>query len=116
MDKRLRRDLQILAKFITVYCRNRHKCAPKAPVRLPSPNLENTISQPGKLCPECGKLLAHAVVKRIHCPIVPKPSCKHCPDHCYEPRYRERIREVMKYSGRRLVLMGRLDYLWHLLS
>jgi len=41
--------------------------------------------------------------------------CKHCPEHCYAPRYRAQIREVMRYSGPRLVLRGRLDYLWHLL-
>jgi hypothetical protein len=33
----------------------------------------------------------------------------------YHPQYWQRIREVMKYSGRKLVLSGRLDYLYHLL-
>jgi hypothetical protein len=45
----------------------------------------------------------------------PKPACKHCPSHCYHPDYRKRIREVMRYSGRNMVLGGRLDYLYHLL-
>jgi hypothetical protein len=45
----------------------------------------------------------------------PKPACKHCPAHCYHPTYRARIREVMKFSGRKMLLGGRLDYLFHLL-
>ena len=56
----------------------------------------------------------HAFVKRQTCPMSPKPSCKKCPQNCYASAYRARIREVMKVSGRRLVLRGRLDYLLHL--
>ncbi len=67
------------------------------------------------LCADCTRLLAHALVKRSHCPLDPKPACKHCPQHCYHPKYRAAIREVMRYSGRRLVLSGRLDYFIHLL-
>ena len=67
------------------------------------------------LCPECTKLLTHAFVKRTHCPMDPKPMCKHCPNHCYHPTYRQQIREVMKFSGRNMVFGGRLDYLFHLL-
>ena len=54
-------------------------------------------------------------MKRSRCPLDPKPACKHCPVHCYHPTYRQNIREVMRYSGRRLVLSGRLDMLYHLL-
>ncbi len=67
------------------------------------------------LCPECSQLLKHALVKRSHCPLDPKPACKHCPDHCYHASYRAAIRDVMRYSGRKMLLGGRLDYLYHLL-
>ena len=53
------------------------------------------------LCPECMKLLTHAFIKRTHCPMNPKPACKHCPSHCYHPTYRAQIREVMRFSGAR---------------
>ena len=69
-----------------------------------------------QLCPACRKLLAHAFVQRSHCPLDPKPACKKCPTHCYAPKYRAQIREVMKYSGRRLGLRGRLDYLFGLVG
>lgn len=68
-----------------------------------------------RLCRECERLLAHAFVKRANCPLEPKPACKQCHEHCYHPVYRSRIREVMRYSGRRMILSGRLDYLVHML-
>jgi len=42
----------------------------------------------------------------------PKPACKACPAHCYKPEMRARIRGVMRHSGMRAVLRGRLDWLF----
>ncbi len=115
MDDDLQRDLKTLALFIKVYCKCRHKDAEKSPVALKTHDITAIAGRPIELCPECYKLLAHAFTKRTHCPMDPKPACKHCPSHCYHPDYRAKIREVMKYSGKRMVLTGRLDYLFHLL-
>lgn len=113
-ERKLRRDLSTLVKFVEVYCRNLHEHTPKEDARLKVPHLDVLSDRAVDLCPACIKLLAHAVVKRERCRLDPKPACKRCPSHCHRPRYREDIREVMKYSGRRLMLSGRLDYLWHL--
>jgi hypothetical protein len=115
MDKDVRKDLKTLGLFISLYCRYRHGDDPKSPAALKSHDVTEIVGQPMDLCPACQKLLAHAFVKRTHCPMHPKPSCKHCPVHCYHPSYRQQIREVMKYSGRKMILSGRLDYLYHLL-
>lgn len=115
MDRALHRDLKTLADFIRVYCRSKHPDAFKAPTTLRTHDVEAICGKPLLLCPSCRKLLAHGFTKRTHCPMEPKPACKRCPDHCYHPTYRRQIREVMKYSGRKLVLSGRLDYLVHLL-
>jgi hypothetical protein len=32
-----------------------------------------------------------------------KPTCATCPTHCYKPVMRERVREVMRYSGPRML-------------
>lgn len=112
----LNRDLKTLALFIRIYCENKHPDQPKSPARLHTHDLQAITGRASiELCPACSKLLMHAFVKRSHCPMNPKPACKHCPSHCYHPTYRAQIREVMKYSGRRLLLSGRLDYLFHLL-
>ena len=96
-DKRRQKDLKVLAVFIGSFCRGKHR------------------SRPGTLCPDCAELLRYASLKRQKCPLDPKPACKHCPVHCYARTQREAIRGVMAYSGRRLLLRGRLDLLWHYL-
>ena len=114
-EAQLHRDLRTLALFIRVYCKHKHKDAPKQAVVMKTHDVEAITGRRVSLCTECTKLLMHSFVKRTSCPFDPKPACKHCPSHCYHPDYRRRIREVMKYSGRRLVLTGRVDYLYHLL-
>ena len=111
----LLRDLKTLALFIDLYCRHKHAGAERTPVDLRTHDVAAIAGKTIVLCPECTKLLAHALVKRTHCPMDPKPMCKHCPNHCYHPTYRQQIREVMKFSGRKMVFGGRLDYLFHLL-
>jgi hypothetical protein len=117
-QRKLERDLQLLASFVRVYCRRHHRDAPRAAFALrghwPPPGAR-PHADPVELCAACRKLLAHAIVMRTRCPLDPKPACRKCPVHCYAPRYRTQMREVMRYSGRRLVLRGRLDYLLHLL-
>jgi len=114
-DPKLRGDLRTLAQFIRLYCQNRHAGVEKSELRLKDPYLPDLRVGKIELCPPCAKLLAHAFVKRVHCPFSPKPACKHCQSHCYQPIYREQIREVMRYSGRKIVLSGRLDLLFKLL-
>jgi hypothetical protein len=105
-----RQDLKVLASFTAVYCR-KHHAGPKAPA------MELTALVPGceryPLCPECADFLAYAVERRIKCPLDPKPTCKHCTIHCYRPGHREKVREIMRFSGRHLILRGRIDLLWH---
>jgi len=115
-QRRCHRDLRVLAKLIALYCDSKHGGRAKAPVTLKTHDVEAVYGKPLELCPACRKLLAHAFVQRSHCPLDPKPACKKCPTHCYAPKYRAQIREVMKYSGRRLGLRGRLDYLFGLVG
>ena len=115
-DPLIEKDLRILARFIEVYCNSWHKDQPRNEVVLKGHDILALTGRPLYLCESCFKLLAHAFYKRFHCPMHPKPACKHCPQHCYHPLFRQQIREVMKHSGRKLVLSGRLDYLWHLFS
>jgi len=111
----VQKDLSMLALFVRVYCEGNHAEATKAPFVLKGFDVPAISGREELcLCPGCTKLLMHAFIKRQACPMDPKPMCKHCPSHCYAPLYRQQIREVMKYSGRKLVLRGRLDMLIHL--
>lgn len=115
MDAKMRKDLRVLAQFCEVYCAGRHEGAEKTVPQFKHVDVADLLGHSIVLCGDCMKLLAHALTKRCHCPLSPKPACKHCPVHCYHPEYRRRIQEVMRYSGRRLVLSGRIDYLAKLL-
>jgi hypothetical protein len=111
--KLLRKDLRTLALFIRIYCHARHEG--QSPVNIRGFDLKEIAGKSLELCPECAKLLHHAFVKRQICPYDPKPACKDCPRHCYAKDYRAKIREVMRFSGRKLLLSGRLDYIFHLI-
>ena len=58
----------------------------------------------GNLCSECLELAAYADSRLDLCPYGGiKPACTHCPIHCYRPEPREMMREVMRYSGPRML-------------
>lgn len=108
------KELKVLAGFVDIYCRENHgdRARSEFPVR---DDRLNRIWKKGTpvLCEECRRLLDHGIAKLMLCPYDPKPMCKKCPTHCYAPGYRQRMREVMKFSGQYLVKHGRLDLLIH---
>lgn len=109
-------DIEVLAEFISIYCADTHPEAGNYEVRAGGSLGEHVNSLGIQLCDECKKLLLHAASKRIVCPYDPKPSCKKCETHCYAPKYRDQIREVMKYSGKRLIKKGKLNLIWKYIS
>jgi hypothetical protein len=56
------------------------------------------------LCPECRELADYADRRLNLCPYGgEKPACTNCPIHCYSPEPRERMREVMRFAGPRIL-------------
>lgn len=110
LTTRERKDLNLLGLFTAVYCRAHHS-GPRA--CLETAALAGSGVERHQLCAECRELLLYACERRIKCPLDPKPACKHCPVHCYRPEYRAKVREIMRFSGRHLILRGRVDLLWH---
>ena len=56
------------------------------------------------LCSGCSELADYADRKLGLCPYGPeKPTCTNCPIHCYRPEPREQMREIMRYSGPRML-------------
>ena len=43
-----------------------------------------------------------------------KPTCRKCPVHCYKPDMREMIREVMRFSGPRMIFRHPIAAIRHL--
>jgi hypothetical protein len=112
LTKRELKDLRILALFTAVYC-GAHHPGPYAPLTVSDRELRHLPLHKYPVCSNCTQFLAYAFERRLHCPLEEKPACKHCPVHCYKPGHRERVREIMRFSGRHLIRRGRFDLLWH---
>ena len=74
--------------MIALYCRNNHG------------NLRADLA----LCVDCLELNKYAMLKLDKCIYGnEKPSCAKCSTHCYKPVMREKIKIVMRYSGKRML-------------
>ncbi len=68
-------------------------------------------------CGECADLLAYARKRLDKCPFgKDKPTCARCPVHCYRPGMRDRIRDVMRWSGPRMIWRHPVLAAFHLLD
>ena len=69
------------------------------------------------LCGGCAELADYADRKLDLCPYGPdKPSCTNCPIHCYRSEPRERMREVMRYAGPRMLKTHPILAVMHILD
>lgn len=86
-DKR-EEEKQVVKLMIHLYCRRKH--------RMPK----------GQLCPDCEALLVYAHLRSDKCPFMEtKTFCSNCNVHCYRPEMRKKIREVMRFSGPRMLFI-----------
>ncbi len=82
---RVQFEKSTISLMIAFYCRKHHHTA--------------------GLCEECKGLKDYAFGRIKNCVLLPgKPVCASCPIHCYKPSMREAIRNVMRYSGPRMML------------
>lgn len=82
--KRLQRERVTVRAMVEMYCRRHHSGR--------------------ELCESCRELADYADRKLDRCPYGgEKPACTKCPIHCYRTEPRERMREVMRFSGPRML-------------
>ncbi len=114
LDGKKARDVRVLRDFISIFCRENHRTEAKNAFPIRDDRLRNSLNNKDLvLCQDCSKLLSHGIAKLLLCPYNPKPMCKKCETHCYAPGYREKVREVMRFSGLYLVKHGQLDLMIH---
>lgn len=93
---RIEEEKRVVAKMVEIYCR--HKEGNK------------------KLCAECNALLEYACLRLSLCPHGnSKPTCRKCTIHCYSPEMREKMRQVMRYSGPRMLLYSPVEAIKHMI-
>ena len=78
------REKETVSLMIRLYCRKKHG---------------------GKtLCPDCAALDSYARQRSDKCPFMEtKTFCSNCKVHCYKKDMQEKIREVMRFSGPRMI-------------
>ncbi|MFN2108172.1 MAG: nitrous oxide-stimulated promoter family protein [Anaerolineae bacterium] len=94
----MRREEKTIAAMVALYCHDHH-------------------GTKADLCAECDTLLAYARERLKHCPYQERKStCAKCPIHCYKPEMREKVRDVMRYAGPRMLLRYPLLAVSHLVD
>ncbi|MBN1642565.1 MAG: nitrous oxide-stimulated promoter family protein [Anaerolineae bacterium] len=92
------REVRTITAMVRLYCHDQH-------------------GTDGALCPDCAALLSYARERLARCPFQErKPICARCPVHCYRPDMRDRIRDVMRYAGPRMLVRHPILALLHLLD
>jgi hypothetical protein len=95
---RLQREKQTIIAMVRMYCRDQHRTAQG-------------------LCAVCQELVDYAMMRIDRCRYGPqKPTCKNCPTHCYKPAMREQVRQMMRYSGPRMLYQHPILAVFHLLD
>ena len=65
----------------------------------------------------CHALRSYADARVDHCPhIETKTFCSACKTHCYKPQMREAIRQVMRWSGPRMIFRHPVLAIRHLIE
>ena len=87
-------EKQTIEKMVRLFCRHRlHQDTPSE---------------------EYLHLTEYALKRLDHCRFGNnKPACKNCPIHCYAPKERAMVREIMRWTGPRMMLYAPLDAIRH---
>ena len=85
VESKREQEKRTVALMIRLYCKYKH-------------------GRKANLCPECQKLHYYAMQRSDKCPFMEtKTFCSNCKVHCYKPDMREKIREVMRFSGPKMI-------------
>ncbi|MCJ7558564.1 MAG: nitrous oxide-stimulated promoter family protein [Gammaproteobacteria bacterium] len=96
--KRIEREFLTMTKMVGMYCARFHRSGEE-------------------VCPECQAFLGYASRRLEKCPYgEDKPTCVHCPIHCYKPEQKALASQIMRYAGPRMLLRHPLLAIAHKLD
>lgn len=122
-QKRRLHEKLLVQVMLRLYCRN---CGHQDTVTVFDEDIRRWSApiwrrrfQTVQLCEDCRDLLLIGWRHTNHCPrMAEKTFCHHCPKPCYRKNDEERIKAVMRQSGRRLLWthpllsIRQLRYVW----
>lgn len=95
-NKRIDQEKKLIEAMMQCYCKDLHQ--PDA-----------------VLCSDCADLLLYAQTRLDKCAFGEnKPNCADCKVHCYKKDMREKIKEVMRYTGPKMLVKHPLLALNHI--
>lgn len=98
IEAKRQREKAMVNEMIALYCRKNHGTR-------------------GGLCPDCAALAAYARQRSDRCPFMAtKTFCSNCKVHCYKPEMREKIRDVMRFSGPRMLFVHPVAAIRHVME
>ncbi len=85
IESKREKEKYIVGEMIALYCKKNHHTK-------------------NGLCDECQNLKSYAEMRSDKCPFMEtKTFCSNCKVHCYKQEMREKIRQVMRFSGPRMI-------------
>lgn len=92
------KEKELVSQMIALYCKKKHGVK-------------------HGLCAECTELDNYARLRSDKCPFMEtKTFCSNCKVHCYKPAMREKIREVMRFSGPRMIFHHPITAVRHVIE
>ncbi|ASA21535.1 nitrous oxide-stimulated promoter family protein [Paenibacillus donghaensis] len=92
---KIRREQELVSKMIYIYCKKKH--------------------HQKVFCVECQDLNDYARKKLSLCQFgEEKTACSKCPIHCYKQDYRQRIKDIMRFSGPWMLLYHPIESIRHI--
>lgn len=92
------KEKELVSQMISLYCKKKHG---------------------GKhgLCRDCAELDDYARARSDRCPFMEtKTFCSNCKVHCYQPAMRGKIRDVMRFSGPRMIFHHPVTAICHVIE
>lgn len=88
-------EKKVVRKMIGIYCRSKHDSS-------------------GVLCKTCAEMEQYALSRLENCPFGEnKPTCNSCSIHCYRSDMKQKIKEIMRFSGPKMLFIHPIDTIRH---
>ncbi|MFI3325856.1 MAG: nitrous oxide-stimulated promoter family protein [Clostridia bacterium] len=98
IESKRENEKKLIEKMIKIYCKSKHKTK-------------------NELCDQCKEILEYSHLRIDKCPFMEtKTFCSNCKVHCFRNEKREKIREIMAFSGKRMILHNPIIAINHVIQ
>lgn len=95
IQKKIAFEKKIISQMVKIYCKKKHGNS--------------------KLCDECLEILNYASKRIDNCKFIDeKTFCSKCESKCYSPKISVKIKEIMRFSGKWMLLYHPILVLKHI--